>query len=113
MPNIRKAKIITSISMFYDLDDPMKFVSNIKSILDDRGIWVLEQSYLPTMLKKNSFDTICHEHLEYYSLDHINFLVKKNNLKIIDVSLNETNGGSFRIYVTHSKTKHKIKHSNE
>ena len=52
LPNIRKAKIITSISMFYDLDDPMKFVSNIKSILDDRGIWVLEQSYLPTMLKK-------------------------------------------------------------
>lgn len=112
LPKIRKAKIITSISMFYDLDDPMKFVSNIKSILDDRGIWVLEQSYLPTMLKKNSFDTICHEHLEYYSLDHINFLVKKNNLKIIDVSLNETNGGSFRIYITHSKTKHKINTKN-
>ena len=112
LPNIRKAKIITSISMFYDLDDPMKFVSNIKSILHNHGIWVLEQSYLPTMLKKNSFDTICHEHLEYYSLHHINFLVKKNNLKILDVSLNETNGGSFRIYITHNNTKYKINTKN-
>ena len=112
LPNIRKAKIITSISMFYDLDDPLKFVSNIKRILDDQGIWVLEQSYLPTMLKKNSFDTICHEHLEYYSLNHINYLAKENDLKIIDVSLNEINGGSFRIYITHSNSKYKINDKN-
>lgn len=106
--NIQKPNIITSISMFYDLDNPMKFVENIKKILAKNGIWVLEQSYLPTMIKKNSFDTICHEHLEYYSLDQINFLTRKNNLKIVDVSKNDINGGSFRIFITHSEARIKI-----
>ena len=64
------------------------------------------------MLKKNSFYTICHEHLEYYSLNHINYLAKKNNLKIIDVSLNEINGGSFRVYIAHSNSEYKINNKN-
>ena len=97
--------------MFYDLDDPLKFVSNIKRILSDNGIWIMEQSYLPTMLKNNSFDTICHEHLEYYSLNHINYC-KENNLKIIDVYLNEINGGSFQVYLSHINSKLKINKKN-
>ncbi len=93
----RKAKIITSISMFYDLPDPNDFVSGIAQALADDGVWVLEQSYLPSMLKRNSFDTICHEHLEYYSLAQINWLAQKHDLVVLDVSLNDCNGGSFRL----------------
>ena len=95
----RKAKVITSFSMFYDLEDPMAFMQEIAQVLADDGIWVFEQSYMPTMLKTNSFDTVCHEHLEFYALKQIQFMVERAGLHIVDVELNETNGGSFSITV--------------
>jgi len=97
-----KAKIITSIAMFYDLEQPMEFVDNIRQILHRDGVWVLEQSYLPTMLAMNSFDTICHEHLEYYAFHQIEWMLRKNNLKAIGIEFNAINGGSFRVYVAHA-----------
>jgi len=92
-----KAKIITSIAMFYDLEDPSTFVQEISEVLTDDGIWHFEQSYLPTMLRMNSYDTVCHEHIEYYSLSVIYKLLTKHNLRIIDVELNSVNGGSFAV----------------
>ena len=96
-----KFNIITSIAMFYDIDDPNEFVKKIKYYLDTNGVWVFELSYLIDMIKQNSFDTICHEHLEYYSLNSINYLLNVNKLKLIKVSQNLINGGSIRCYVTH------------
>lgn len=96
----KKFKVITSIAMFYDLPDPIEFSSCIKKLLTDDGIWVLEQSYLPKMLETNSFDTICHEHLEYYCLKQIKYIMDIVGLYIIDVSFNNINGGSFRITVS-------------
>jgi GDP-D-mannose dehydratase len=93
-----KPKIISSISMFYDLPDPVQFARDIYEILDDNGIWTCEQSYLITMLRRNSIDTICHEHLEYYSLTAIKYIADMANFNIIDIKFNECNGGSFRIY---------------
>lgn len=93
----KKAKIITSIAMFYDLEDPNSFVIDIEQCLDDNGIWHFEQSYLPSMLRTNSYDTICHEHLEYYSLSVVKELLAKHKMKIIDVQLNSINGGSFAV----------------
>ncbi len=101
----KKSKVITSFSMFYDLDDPIQFVRDIKSVLADDGIWVTEQSYLPSMLKTNSFDTICHEHLEYYSIADIKYIVDQCELKIIDLSFNDVNGGSFSITISHKNSK--------
>jgi hypothetical protein len=92
-----KAKIVFSIAMFYDLPDPVGFAEEISRILDMDGIWVFEQSYLPTMVKRNAYDTICHEHLEYYSLRSIRSILEMAGLEIIDVSLNDCNGGSFRV----------------
>jgi NDP-4-keto-2,6-dideoxyhexose 3-C-methyltransferase len=100
----RKAKAVTSIAMFYDLETPMRFVEDIRQTLDPDGIWVFEQSYMPTMLKLNSFDTVCHEHLEYYALKQIDWMLKKNHLRIFDVEFNDINGGSFRVYSCHSKS---------
>jgi len=97
----KKFDLITSIAMFYDLDDPSIFVKNIKSNLKKNGIWIFELSYLIDMLKLNSFDTICLEHLEYYSLHSLNFLMQKYNLKIFKISKNSINGGSIRCFVTH------------
>lgn len=94
----RKCKMVSSISMFYDLPDPVQFAKDIYSILDDNGIWTCEQSYILSMLKTNSIDTICHEHLEYYSLHQIKEIADRANLKIIDVKFNDCNGGSFRVY---------------
>jgi hypothetical protein len=68
--------------MFYDLENPNKFVKNIKEILKTNGIWIIEMSYLSEMIKTNSFDTICHEHLEYYSLKSLNYLMNQNGMKI-------------------------------
>ena len=93
----QKAKIVTSISMFYDLEEPVKFAQEVASILDVKGVWVFEQSYLPAMLRQNSYDTICHEHLEYYSLNAIEYIMKQAGLTIIDASQNEVNGGSIRL----------------
>lgn len=93
----KKAKFITSFSMFYDLEDPSGFAKDIENVLHDEGIWVFEQSYLPSMIETNSFDTICHEHLEFYSLKQIMYIAEKAGLKIIDVELNDINGGSFSI----------------
>lgn len=95
----KKAKIITSMSMFYDLPDPLTFVYDIKETLDDDGIRFLEQSYMPTMIDMVSYDTVCHEHLEYYALKQIKRLIDKVWMKIIDVSLNDVNGWSFQVIV--------------
>ncbi len=98
-----KAKIITSIAMFYDLENPNKFVDDISKILHPDGIWILELSYLPLMLSQNAFDTIVHEHLEYYHLDALEFLLSKFDLKVGDIQLNDINGGSFRVVVQHKE----------
>ena len=100
----KQAKVITSIAMFYDLEAPMNFVDDIKKILHPEGIWIFEQSYMPTMLKMNSFDTVCHEHLEYYSLKQIDWILKRNDLRIFDVEFNDINGGSFRVYACHNNS---------
>lgn len=93
----RKAKIITSIAMFYDLEDPNAFVSDIASVLAEDGVWHFEQSYMPFMLATTSYDTICHEHLEFYSLGVVADLLKRHGLKIVDVVTNAINGGSFAV----------------
>ena len=81
----RKAKIITSISMFYDLEDPIEFMSTVYDCLADDGVWVFEQSYMPTMLQMNAYDTVCHEHLEYYGLRQIKWMTDRCGFKIVDV----------------------------
>jgi len=93
----RKAKVVTSFSMFYDLDDPLEFMRQVHECLDDRGVWVLEQSYMPTMLEMNSYDTVCHEHLEYYALKQIRWMMERVGFRILDVEFNAVNGGSFSI----------------
>ncbi len=105
--NNQKADIITSISMFYDLPDPGEFVKDIAESLSPEGIWNLEQSYMPSMLRTNSYDTICHEHIEYYSLEVIKNLIEKYELKIVDVVFNKINGGSFSVIVAHKNSKYK------
>lgn len=97
----RKAKVVTSFSMFYDLEAPLDFAREIASILDPEGIWVFEQSYMPLMLERTAYDTICHEHLEYYSLHQIAWIAERAGLRLIDVELNDVNGGSFSIVAAH------------
>jgi len=92
-----KAKIITSIAMFYDLERPKDFVRDIESVLADDGVWHFEQSYMPSMLRTNSYDTICHEHLEFYSFKVVKNLLEDCGLRVIDVQMNAINGGSFAV----------------
>jgi len=94
-----KAKVITTIAMFYDLLDPHPFIDDINKVLDDNGIWVLQLSYTPLMIQQLAFDNICHEHAYYYSLTSLKKLFEQHDLKIVDCSLNDVNGGSFRVYV--------------
>lgn len=93
----RKAKVVTSIAMFYDLEAPCTFVRDVASILADDGVWVIELSYLPFMLARNSYDTICHEHLEYYSLHQITWMLQREGLAVHGIEFNDINGGSFRL----------------
>lgn len=96
--------IITSIAMFYDLEDPIAFTLGIKRLLAPEGLWIFEMSYMPTMLKMTSYDTICHEHIEYYSLAVIEYIVRQAGMKVVNVSHNDINGGSLRCHATHANT---------
>jgi len=96
-----RARIITTIAMFYDLDDPNEFVAAIQSMLAPDGVWVLEMSYLAAMLERTLFDSICHEHLTYYCLFTLERLLDRHGLQVIDVEVNEVNGGSFRSFIVH------------
>jgi len=107
-PN-EKAKIITSIAMFYDLEDPKSFVTDIEKCLADEGIWHFEQSYMPSMLRTNSYDTICHEHLEFYSFQVVKNILEDCGLRVLEVQMNAINGGSFAITAAKKNSKY---HSN-
>lgn len=96
--------IVTSIAMFYDLENPVDFVKNIKRLLSPEGIWMFEMSYMPHMLELDSYDTICHEHLEFYSLAVIEKILAKAGMKIFKISFNDINGGSLRCYATHKES---------
>ncbi|HVE12589.1 MAG TPA: class I SAM-dependent methyltransferase [Elusimicrobiota bacterium] len=95
----RPAKVITSLSMFYDLDAPLDFMRAVAGLLDRDGVWLLEQSYLPLMIEVNAYDTVCHEHLEYYALRQILWMTERAGLKVVRVELNDVNGGSFALAV--------------
>ena len=95
----RKAKIVTSIAMFYDLEDPVSFTNDIADILADDGIWVLQMADLPNMLAHNMFDNICHEHTTYYSLAPMEYIFKRCGMKLDDVEMNNVNGSSYRFYI--------------
>lgn len=103
----KKAKIITAIAMFYDLEDPVAFVKDIFNCLDDNGIWHFEQSYMPSMLRTNSYDTICHEHIEFYSFRVVKNLLEGCGMKVIDVQMNAVNGGSFAVTAAKSDSEFK------
>ena len=98
----KKAKVITSFSMFYDLESPMEFMQEVYDVLADDGIWVFEQSYMPTMLEMSSYDTVCHEHLEFYALRQIKWMADRIGFTILDVEFNDVNGGSFSVTVSKS-----------
>jgi NDP-4-keto-2,6-dideoxyhexose 3-C-methyltransferase len=95
----RQARIVTSVAMFYDLPAPMQFVHDVASVLSDDGVWHFEQSYLPAMLAANAYDTVCHEHLEYYALRQVQWMTSRAGLGITDVHCNGVNGGSFAVTV--------------
>jgi hypothetical protein len=97
----KPAKIITSIAMFYDLDDPNQFVDDIKHALDPEGVWIIQMNYLGLMIKNKTFDNILAEHLEYYSLASLENLLNRHELEIFDVETNDVNGGSVRTYIRH------------
>lgn len=94
----KNCKIITSIAMFYDIDDPLKFMQQINKLLTKDGVWILELSYLPLLCSQLTYDQICHEHVTYLSLSHIDWMMKRAGLKILDVTFNDLNGGSFSIF---------------
>ncbi len=100
--NGKLCDVVTSIAMFYDLEDPIAFGRAVKRILAPNGIWCIEMSYMPMMLKMTSYDTICHEHLEYYSLAVIEYILRSSGLRVVNVGLNASNGGSIRVYATHA-----------
>ncbi len=95
----RRPKVITSIAMFYDLEEPRRICLRCQGGMDPEGLWVVQMSYLPSMLKQNEIGNICHEHLEYYSLQSFEYLLGLHGLEVVDVELNAINGGSFRAYV--------------
>ena len=94
-----RPKVVTSIAMFYDLEDPNTFVADIKKVMHPDGLWIVQMSYLPLMLKTNELGNVCHEHLEYYSLQSFEYLLHRHDLEAVDLEMNDVNGGSIRAYI--------------
>ena len=104
-----KFDLITSFAMFYDIEDPNAFAKDIFNLLDKNGLWVLEFSYFPLLLKNLTYDQICHEHVTYYTLTTFNKIAKQNGFRVIDFSFNEINGGSIEVICSKKNSKHKPK----
>ncbi|HKO54427.1 MAG TPA: class I SAM-dependent methyltransferase [Thermoanaerobaculia bacterium] len=98
LPDARP-KIVTSIAMFYDLEEPRKFVADVRRVMDPNGLWIVQMSYLPLMLREHELGNVCHEHLEYYSLQSFEYLLDLEGFEIVDVEINDVNGGSLRAYI--------------
>lgn len=107
----KRVRVLTSFSMFYDLESPIAFMQDVHDVLADDGVWVFEQSYMPTMLDSLSYDTVCHEHLEYYALKQVKWMADRVGFTIIDVEFNDINGGSFS--VTAAKSTSGMKESSD
>jgi len=103
----KPARLVTSIAMFYDLENPIEFAREIAEILAPNGLWHFEQSYMPSMLRTCAYDTICHEHLEYYSLGSVSYILKAAGMTVIDVQMNSVNGGSFAVTAAHAQSTHR------
>jgi len=102
----RQAKIITSIAMFYDIEQPLEFVKAIRDSLAPDGIWHFEQSYMPLMLERCAYDTICHEHIEYYALRQIQWMLQRAGLKVIHIETSDINGASFAVTAARVESAH-------
>lgn len=100
---IGKAKVITALGMFYDLDEPNQFIADVAHTLADEGVFIAQLMCLRSMLEKNDLGNICHEHIEYYSLESLRYLFEENGLEIFRIEENEVNGGSYRIFARHLK----------
>jgi SAM-dependent methyltransferase len=108
----RRASIVTSIAMLYDLEQPLAFMQAVSRILADDGIWYTEQSYLPALLESCAYDTICHEHLEYYGLTQLQWMADRADLRIIEAKPNDTNGGSLAVTFAHRQSRHRADSAN-
>ena len=99
----KKADVVTSIAMFYDLQDPFTFAQDVEKVLDDDGIWILQLSYTPLMINQLAFDNICHEHWAYHNLSSVQRILATANMKVLNAEFNDVNGGSIRIYAVKNK----------
>jgi 2-polyprenyl-3-methyl-5-hydroxy-6-metoxy-1,4-benzoquinol methylase len=102
----RKFSIITSIAMFYDIEDPTNFMREIRSLLAPEGIWITEQAYALSMINNVAYDSVCHEHLNYYNLRQFEWMAKLAGLKLLDASVNNINGTSFQVALARDDSKH-------
>jgi len=100
----KRVRVLTSFSMYYDLEAPMEFMQDVHDVLADDGVWMFEQSYLPAMLKAISYDTVCHEHLEYYALRQVKWMADRIGFTLVDVEFNDVNGGSFSVTAVKSRS---------
>ncbi|KAB8169889.1 methyltransferase domain-containing protein [Streptomyces sp. 3MP-14] len=104
----RRAKVVTSIAMFYDLPRPLDFMRDVHDVLDDDGLWLMEQSYMPAMLEATAYDVVCHEHLEYYGLRQIQWMAERVGLVVVRAELNPVYGGSLCVVLARKGTRHRI-----
>ncbi|MGX1914120.1 class I SAM-dependent methyltransferase [Streptomyces phaeochromogenes] len=103
----RRARIITSIAMFYDLPDPLRFMGDVHDVLADDGVWMMEMSYLPSLLDSTAYDTICHEHLEYYALRQIEWMARRVGLEVVKAEITEVYGGSLCVTLARCGSPHR------
>jgi len=100
----KKASVVTCIAMFYDLDEPVDFLKDVSKVMEDDGLFIIQMSYTPLMIKQLAFDNICHEHVYYWGLTSMQKLLNKAGLKVVDARVNDVNGGSFRLYIKKKKS---------
>ena len=92
------ATLITATNVFAHIENVHNIVDSILLLLDEDGVFVSESHYLVSLLETLQYDTIYHEHLRYYSLHSLQYLLNMHGLEVFHVKRIPTHGGSVRVY---------------
>jgi hypothetical protein len=93
-----KAKIITATNVFAHIDDVHEVVNGITALLMDDGVFISESHYLYDLVDALQYDAVYHEHLRYYSLRSLQYLLGMHGLEVFHAKRIPTHGGSIRVY---------------
>jgi len=93
-----KAKVVTATNVFAHMEDIREIMACVRALLGEGGIFISESHYWLSLLETLQYDTVYHEHLRYYSLTSLKYLLEAHGMEVFRAKRIPTHGGSIRVY---------------